>query len=41
MKMYEIQPFKAMWIDLDNIILSENCQKEKDRQYVALLICGI
>ena len=34
----EILPFAAMWMDLENIMLSEMSQKEKDKCYI-LLIC--
>ena len=34
----EILPFAAMWMDLENIMLSEISQKEKDKCYI-LLIC--
>ena len=35
-----ILPFAAMWIDLENIMLSEISQIEKDK-YCILLICRI
>ena len=34
-------PFAAIWMDLEIIILSEVSQKEKDKQYMRSLICGI
>ena len=34
----EILPSAAMWMDLENIMLSEMSQKEKDKCYI-LLIC--
>ena len=36
----EILPFAATWLDLENIILSELSQTEKDKYYISL-ICGI
>ena len=33
-------PFEAPWMDLENIILSEVSQTEKDK-YMVSLICGI
>ena len=33
-----ILPFIAMWIDLENIILSEVSQAEKDKYYMLSLI---
>ena len=39
-KMNEIMPLVAVWMDLETIILSEVNQTEKDK-YVILLICGI
>ena len=37
----EILPFVATWMDLENIMLSETSQTEKDKYCVILLICGI
>ena len=37
----EILPFAATWMDLENIILSEINQTEKDKYYMISLICGI
>ena len=37
----EIMPFAATWMDLENIILNEVSQTEKDKCYVMSLICGI
>ena len=37
----EILPFATTWIDLESIILVEIRQKEKDKYYMILLICGI
>ena len=33
-------PFAATWVDLENIMLSEVSQKEKDK-YMISPICGI
>ena len=40
-KRTEIMPFAATWMDLEIIILSEVCQKEKDKYHMISLICGI
>ena len=40
-KKNEIMPFAATWMDLENIILSEVSQKEKDKYYMISLICKI
>ena len=37
----EIKPFVAMWMDLENIILSEVSQKEKEKYHMIPHICGI
>ena len=37
----EIMPFVATWMDLEDIMLSEINKREKDKQYVISLICGI
>ena len=34
-------PFAATWMDLENIILSEVSQTEKDKYYMISLICRI
>ena len=36
----EIMSFVTTWMDLENIILSEVSQAEKDKYYISL-ICGI
>ena len=36
-----ILPFATAWIDLENIMLSEISQSEKDKYCVISLICGI
>ena len=40
-KKNEIMPLSATWMDLEIIILSEVCQKEKDKCHMISLICGI
>ena len=35
-----ILPFVATWMDLENIILREVSQEEKDKYYMISLICG-
>ena len=40
-KKNEILPFEAVWMDLDTITLTEGSQREKDKHYMILLICGI
>ena len=37
----EILPSAATWMDLENVMLSEISQTEKDKYYVISLICGI
>ena len=37
----EILPFAATWLDLENIILSEVRQTEKDKYYLVSLNSGI
>ena len=37
----EILPFVITWMDLEDIMLNEISQKEKDKYYMILLICGI
>ena len=39
-KMNEIMPFAATWMDLEIIILSE-VKSEKDKYHMIPLICGI
>ena len=36
-KKNEILPFAATWIDLENIILSEVSQTEKDKYYITYM----
>ena len=40
-KMNEILPFAAMWMDLGGIMLSEISQTEEDKYCMISLICGI
>ena len=40
-KKNEIMPFAATWMDLENVILSEVSQTEKERYPLTSLICGI
>ena len=37
----KILPFATAWIDLENIMLSEISQSEKDKHHMISLICGI
>ena len=39
--MNKILPFSTTWTDLEDIMLSEISQKEKDKYYITSLICGI
>ena len=41
MKNNEILPFAATWVDLENIMLSEISQTEKNKYYMISLTCGI
>ena len=34
-------PFKTAWMDLENIMLSEISQSEKDKYHMISLICAI
>ena len=40
-KKNEILPFVARWVDLENIMLSEISQTEKDKYHMISLVCGI
>ena len=40
-KKRKIVPFAATWIELENLILSEISQKEKDKYHMISLISGI
>ena len=37
----KILPFVTAWIDLENIMLSEISQSEKDKYHMLSLTCGI
>ena len=37
----KILPFVTVWMDLENIMLSEISQSEKDKYHMISLICGI
>ena len=37
----KILPFATAWMDLENIMLSEINQSEKDKYHMISLICGI
>ena len=39
-KKKKIMPFVTTWMDLENVILSEIHQTEKEKSYMASLICG-
>ena len=41
MKKNEAMPFAATWMDLENVILSEVIQTEKENYRMTFLICGI
>ena len=40
-KKKKILPFATVWMDLENIILSEISQLEKDKYHMISLMCGI
>ena len=40
-KKKDIMPFAATWMELETLILSEVCQKDKDKYYMISLISGI
>ena len=40
-KKKKILPFATVWMDLENIMLSEKSQSEKDKYHMISLICGI
>ena len=33
--------FVQMWIDLESVIQSEVCQKEKNKYHISTCVCGI
>ena len=39
-KKKKILPFATTWMDLENIMLSEISQSEKDKYHMIPLICG-
>ena len=39
-KKNKILPFVTAWMDLENIMLSEISQSEKDKYHMISLICG-
>ena len=40
-KKKKILPFATVWMDLENIILTEISQSEKDKYHMISLICGL
>ena len=40
-KKKKILPFASIWMDLENIMLSEISQSQKDKYHMTSLICGI
>ena len=40
-KRNEILPFATMWVNFEDIKLSELSQTEKDKYHMILLMCGI
>ena len=40
-KKNDIMPFAATWMELENLILSEMSQKNKDKYHMISLITGI
>ena len=40
-KKKKLLPFTTVWRDLENIMLSEISQSEKDKYHVISLVCGI
>ena len=41
MRMEEILPFVTIWMKLEDVMLNEISQKEKDKYCVISLTCGI
>ena len=37
----KILPFETVWMNLEDIMLSEMSQSEKDKYHMILLTCGI
>ena len=40
-RMNEMMPFAASWMDLEIIILSEGSETEKEKYHMMSVICGI
>ena len=40
-KKNEIMPFAATWMELENLILSEMSQKDKDKYHMLSVVTGI
>ena len=40
-KKKKILPFASIWMDLENIMLSEISQSQKDKYHMISLICGL
>ena len=40
-KKKKILPFVTAWMDVENIMLSEMSQSEKEKYHMILLICGV
>ena len=40
-KINDIRSFVEMWMDLESVIQSEVCQKEKNKYRILIHICGI
>ena len=40
-KKNKIMPFVATWMELETVILSEVCQKEKDKYHMISVISGV
>ena len=40
-KKNKIMPFAATWMELETLILSEMCQKNKDKYHMISLMTGI
>ena len=34
-------PFATLWMDMENIMLTEKSQSEKDKYHMTSLVCGI
>ena len=41
LKKKKVLSFATVWMDLENIMLSERSQSEKDKYHMISLICGI